>query len=137
MNDFRISLVIPAYNEEGYIRACLEHVFKNASGRFHEIIVVVNASTDRTKEIAESFIGVRVVLEDNKGVMKARQKGVDLASGDLIAFMDADTRVTAEWVDQIVTEFSGNENLVCLSGPYHFYDFKRWLQIGTKLYWYN
>lgn len=136
MTDPTISLIIPAYNEERYIGVCLDHVFKNAKNQFLEIIVVDNNSTDRTREIASTYPGVRVVEERNKGVTKARQRGVEEAHGDLIAFIDADTQMRADWVETIKFEFAKNPKLVCLSGPYLYYDFKRWLQIVSTFFWY-
>ncbi len=137
MNDPKISLVIPAYNEEKYIGVCLDYVMKNAKGRFYEIIVVDNNSTDRTKEIAAGYPGVKVVSELKKGVTKARQRGVEEATGDLIAFIDADTQMRPEWVDVILKEFGKNPKLVCLSGPYLYYDFRRWMQIVSTFFWYT
>jgi GT2 family glycosyltransferase len=64
----RISLVIPAYNEEAYLGGCLDSVI--ASGAlFHEIIVIDNASTDRTAAVAAARPGVRVVLSSRADVV--------------------------------------------------------------------
>ena len=92
-NDFKISLIIPAHNEEKYIADCLEHVIKNSNGKFFEIIVVNNVSSDKTEEIALKFPGVRVVHEHNKGLTHARQRGYIEAKGDILAYIDADTRM--------------------------------------------
>ncbi len=62
----KISLVICAYNEEKYIGACLESVLKNAKEKLHEIIVVDNNSTDKTKEIVKRFPEVSLVEETKK-----------------------------------------------------------------------
>ena len=136
MKDPTISLIIPAYNEEKYIGTCLDYVMKNGHGRFHEIIVVDNNSTDHTIEIASSFPGVKVIEEKEKGVTKTRQRGAEEATGDLLAFMDADTQMQPEWIDVILFEFRENPKLVCLSGPYLYYDFKRWMQIVSTFFWY-
>ena len=70
----KVSLIIPAYNEEKYIGSCLDYAIKNSHGWFHEIIVIDNNCTDRTKEIAEGYPGVRVVQEPKKA-LPARAKG--------------------------------------------------------------
>ena len=62
----KISLIIPAYNEEKYIGSCLDHAIKNSGGKFSEIIVVDNVSTDSTKSLAERRPGVRVIREERK-----------------------------------------------------------------------
>lgn len=116
----KISLVIPAYNEEKFIGKCLESVQKNGAG-FFEIIVVNNASTDRTAEIAASFPGVRVVTEPSKGLTKARQKGLEEAGGDFIAFIDADTSLPPRWMGMVERNFE-SPGVVCLSGSYRYYD---------------
>ncbi|MBU6323075.1 MAG: glycosyltransferase [Patescibacteria group bacterium] len=115
-----ISLVIPAYNEEDYIADCIKSAL--AFDGFKEIIVVDNASTDRTADIARGFPGVSVVREENRGTGFARDRGFRESSGDLVAFVDADTRVRARWRAQVISAFVRDPNLVCLTGPYWFYD---------------
>lgn len=136
MNSQKISLVICAYNEEKYIGKCLDSVIKNSSGKFHEIIVVDNISTDHTKEIAEKIPGVMVVEEFKKGPNHARQKGFEVATGDILAFIDADTRMPEGWIGILINEFKNNPRLVCLSGPYIYYDFSKWQQFLSLVYWY-
>ncbi len=130
----KVSLVIPAHNEEKYINICLESIVKNGS-ELHEIIVVNNVSTDRTVEIADGFNRVKVVTEPKKGANKARQRGVQESSGDIIAFIDADTRMPENWVKKVITSFQKDEKLVCLSGPYVFYDVSSLTKVTIWLYW--
>ena len=130
----KISLVIPAYNEEKYISGCLASVAEHGV-EFHEVIVIDNASTDRTAEVAGSFAGVRVVYEPAKGLTRARQRGLEEADGDIIAFFDADTRMPAGWMAQATTMLA-DPKVVCISGPYRYYD-GPWLrnQIVHFLWW--
>ena len=74
-----ISVIIPAYNEEKYIVSCLHSILGNAPENLKEIFVINNASTDKTAELAEKFPQVRVVNEPNKGLTKARQRGLQEA----------------------------------------------------------
>jgi glycosyltransferase involved in cell wall biosynthesis len=117
-----ISLVIPAYNEEDYLPACLDAVMANLAERLHEIIVIDNNSTDGTRAVVERYPQVRYVFEPEKGITRARQRGYCAATGEIIAYIDADTRPPAGWADQILAEFRARANLACLSGPYSFYD---------------
>ena len=117
-----ISLIIPAYNEEDYLPACLDAVMENLAGKAHEIIVVDNNSTDRTKEIVARYPAVTYVFEPEKGITRARQCGYRAASGEILAYVDADTRPPAGWVEQIWDQFGASDALACLSGPYSFYD---------------
>ena len=71
----KISFVIPAYNEQRNIADCISAVQAeiNRTGFLSEIVVVNNASTDRTKEIASGYPNVRVVDEIRKGLVWARK----------------------------------------------------------------
>lgn len=131
----KISLIICAYNEEKIIAECLNHAIKSSHGKFSEILVINNASTDRTKEIAEQIPGVRVIDELRKGLTIARQCGFEYASGDLLAYIDADTRMPSSWYDTVTKEFSQDSNLACLSGPYQYFDIPRYQQFLVTLYW--
>lgn len=120
----KLSFVIPAYNEEKRIGACLTEILKSVANisSEYEIIVVDNASTDRTKEIAESFPGVRVVRENRKGIVWARSAGYAASSGDIIANIDADNLMDEKWVSNVIRSFEEDPELLALSGPLYYYD---------------
>jgi glycosyltransferase involved in cell wall biosynthesis len=117
----KISLIIPAYNEEKYLGECLKHATQNGKEIF-EIIVVNNASTDKTHEVAGSFPNVKVVHEPRKGLTKARQRGFLETSGEILAYTDADTKMPPGWAGKISKHFEKDETLVCVSGPGIYYD---------------
>lgn len=120
----RLSFVIPAYNEEAYVPACLESILeqiKDVPGGA-EIIVVNNASTDRTRQVALKYPGVRVVDEPQKGLTFARQAGFKACTGELIANVDSDSRLTPGWVETVIQAFEKEKNLVAISGPLVYYD---------------
>lgn len=131
----KISLIIPAYNEEKYIGPCLEAAIKNSKGRLFEIIVIDNASTDKTQEIAQQFPGVMVVPEPRKGLTRARQRGFLSAHGDVLAYIDADTLMPKTWYDLLEKEFIANPRLAALSGPYIFYELPAWMRFLVSTYW--
>lgn len=124
----KISFVIPAYDEEAYIGKCLESIQKELQAKNYdaEIIVVDNACTDRTREIASTYSGVKVISELVKGTGAARQAGFLASSGDIIANVDADCRLPFGWIEKVFSEFSNNKKLVALSGPYLYYDLSKW-----------
>ena len=130
----KISLIIPAYNEEKYISRCILSAQKHFSD-LCEIIVIDNNSTDDTSKIAESFDNVRVILEKEKGVTRARQRGFLEAEGDFLAFIDADTYLNDRWFDIIKDEFKDSNKLVCLSGPYVYYDIPFYQKVLVWIYW--
>lgn len=87
-----ISFIIPAYNEEALLGRTLEQLKKvaDASRRRYEIIVVDDASTDRTAEIAKSF-DARVISVNYRQIAPVRNAGAREAKGDVFIFVDADT----------------------------------------------
>ena len=91
-----LSFIIPAYNEEALIEATVKQlqVAATALGRDYEIIVVNDASTDETAQIAEAA-GARVVNVDNRQIAGTRNAGAANAAGEVFIFVDADTLVPA------------------------------------------
>src|SRR5580698_757204 len=90
-----VSVIVPARNEEACLGTCLESVVSQAGVSF-EVVVVDDGSTDRTREIAESFAGVRVVDAGAlpagwSGKNHALTAGVRQAKGEWFLFTDADT----------------------------------------------
>lgn len=128
----KLNFIIPAYNEELYLGDCLKSIFQETAGQFFdtEIIVVNNASSDRTKEVALSYPGVKVVDEVRKGITFARQAGFKASTGELIANIDADTRLPLGWLTKVFSEFSRDEKLVALSGPHIPYDLPKVARLG-------
>src|SRR3989338_2156551 len=115
------SIIIPAYNEEKVIVACIEAAKKQRGDFDYEIIVVDNASTDNTKMVAEKF-GVKVLSEGRPGVGRARRTGTEAARGELILQIDADTRLPEDYLTQVWERFQKNSRLVCLGGQIYFYN---------------
>ena len=136
----KLSIVIPAYNEEKYLGTCLEFVLREIkrlhAGNGIEVIVVNNASADKTGQIARSFAGVCVVDEPKKGLSQARQTGFAACSGQFVANIDADTRLPKGWIKKVLAEIEKDENLVALSGPYTYYDLPMISSVFVSL-WYR
>jgi glycosyltransferase involved in cell wall biosynthesis len=119
-----ISFVVPAFNEEAYLGACIDSILKQTRGLEHvtEIVVVNNASTDGTRDIALRYPEVRLVDEPRKGLTFARQAGFEASTGRLIANVDSDSRLPPGWVDHVLHAFNENSRLVGLSGPFVYFD---------------
>lgn len=116
----KVSVVIPAYNEEKYIGKCLESIASQTE-KPDEIIVVDNNCIDKTVEIAQKF-GARIVKEKNQGMIPARNAGFDSAKYEILGRIDADTILPNNWVSKVKENFK-NQSVVALSGP---------VDIGTK-----
>ncbi len=122
----KISVVIPAYNEEKYIGACLESLMKQTE-KPDEIIVIDNNSTDATATIAKSY-GATVILEKKQGRTAARNRGFDSAKGDIILRTDADTRVPKNWVRKMKKHFI-DPSVIAVSGPSKYYNVPSLVQV--------
>jgi glycosyltransferase involved in cell wall biosynthesis len=86
-----ISIIIPAHDAAAHLGACLDSVLAQRGPFRHEVIVIDDASTDATADIARGRAGVRLLrLDDNAGPSAARNLGIAEARGELIAFLDAD-----------------------------------------------
>ncbi|MDB4992070.1 MAG: hypothetical protein JWL75_315 [Parcubacteria group bacterium] len=120
----KISFIVPAYNEESVIAGCVESILESIKVHPYdaEVIVVDNASTDRTAEIVSSYENVRLIQEPKKGVVWARKAGFEASTGDIIAFLDADNLVPASWLPKVRAAFEEDTTLLALTGPYIFYD---------------
>jgi len=133
----KLSIIIPAYNEEKYLGKCLDAVLaeiKN-SQREVEVIVVNNASTDNTRQLALSYPGVKVIDEEKKGLTRARQAGFVQSTGDLIANIDADTIIPHGWINKVFKRFEKHQDLVALSGPQAFNDQSRWFNLAVFIFY--
>ena len=110
----RLSVIIPAYNEEKYLPETLERIVSAlaAAGCDSEIIVVDNDSEDQTRQVAESF-GAKVVSESEHNIGRVRNTGGKKASGDLLIFVDADTLVPDTLFRQIAEAMENDE---CFGG---------------------
>lgn len=128
-----ISVIVCAYNEEGYIDPCLQSL-RSQSRLPDEIIVIDNASSDRTGQVARQVPGVRVVDEPRKGLVIARERGRQEARGDVLVYVDADCRAPRTWLERIERRFAGDARLIALSGNYRFYDWDWWGRALLRAY---
>ena len=104
----RVSVVMPAYNAAATIGAAVSSVLRQTY-RELELVVVDDGSTDATGAIAAAHEGaVRVVRQENKGVAAARNRGIDEAAGELIAFCDADDILFDEHVSELVATYDSH-----------------------------
>jgi glycosyltransferase involved in cell wall biosynthesis len=88
----KLSVIIPAYNEENFLPETLRAVVAAVANLPCEIIVVDNKSSDKTAQIAKDF-GAKVVSESERNIAKVRNTGAENACGDVLIFIDADTIV--------------------------------------------
>jgi glycosyltransferase involved in cell wall biosynthesis len=116
-----ISFVIPAYNEELELSATIAAIHAATSGAAQpcEVIVVDDASTDATAEIA-SHAGAKVIRIDRRQIAAARNAGARAAQGEYLFFVDADTRINRSHITQAIAAleagYSGGGARVAVDG---------------------
>ena len=131
-----LTAIVCAYNEEKTLPAAQHSLFAQTRVP-DEVIVVNNASTDRTRAVAERFPGVVVVDEPQKGLVRARAKGLSVARGDILLYIDADCRAPLRLVERMERQFLGAPGVVAVTGPYRFYDWD-WIGVaGARVYDYT
>ena len=111
-----VSIIIPAHNAQATLRLCLESVIKLDYPKDSlEVILVDNNSTDSTKEIARSYT-VTVLREENvQSSYAARNRGIQHAKGEILAFTDTDCIVSPDWLKKLLTSRSDPE-VGCFAG---------------------
>lgn len=105
MDEKLVSVIIPAYNIEDYIRRCLDSIISQTYKNL-EIIVVDDGSRDHTGEILDNYAKkdrrIKVIHKENGGVSSARNKGIEAAEGDYIGFIDGDDLIESEMYKTLV-----------------------------------
>lgn len=117
-----ISIVIPAHNEEDYLRQTL-HSIKNQSYRNYEVIVVANGCTDKTEEIVQKR-EVKLLSIPRPNVSRARNYGASKANGDILMFLDADTTLENDSLKKIKDNFTEQYSVATTRSKADLPDFK-------------
>lgn len=116
MNDNKcISIIIPIYNAEKYLTDCIDSIINQKYNNL-EIILINDGSTDNSQKICEEYANkdkrVKLINQKNQGVSVARNKGIDIASGEIIMFVDSDDIMTDSTIDDVVSKMN-NYDLLC------------------------
>ena len=118
----KVSVIIPVYNSSKHIKECLESVI-NQTYKNIEIIVVDDASSDNSVEIIKNINDSRIKileLKQNIGVARARNKGIEIAVGDYICFLDSDDYWVLDKLEKQVEFIEKNHYIFIYSG-YEFF----------------
>ncbi len=121
-----VSVVIPLYNSEKYIRETILSVL-NQTYQNIEIVVVDDGSTDSSKSIVDELIlrfpkKIKYISQSNQGVSVARNTGIDHATGEFIAFLDSDDYWVDSKIEEQVKALSESQKSVCYSGHINLFN---------------
>lgn len=113
-----ISIIVPIYNAELYLTRCLESILKQKFSNF-EAILIDDGSPDNCGAICDDYAAkdkrFRVIHQTNFGVSKARNKGIAIAKGEYIGFVDPDDYIDASMYEKMYNELinTGSDMVVC------------------------
>ncbi|SKA99717.1 Glycosyl transferase family 2 [Prosthecobacter debontii] len=111
-----ISIVIPTFNRAQALQACLESLYAlDAVPGGFEIIVVDDGSQDTTRQVCQAWPQIRYEWQANQGVARARNRGVELAQGEWIAFIDDDCQARQGWLTALWKACGGDESVMAAS----------------------
>lgn len=120
----KVSIVIPNFNAENYISNCIESVL-NQTYENIEVIIIDDGSTDRSwniiKEYKKIYPNIIIQQQENMNASIARNKGIDLATGDYIIFLDSDDELFNEGIEVLVNSIEENNselaigNFICIN----------------------
>ena len=117
----KVSIITPTYNDAKYIRGTIESVLSQTSGPV-EHIIVDGGSTDGTIDLLESYPHLRWVTAPDNGMYDAINKGIRMASGDVVAYLNADDRYHDHSVQAVVDAFARNPDLDFVYGACTYID---------------
>ena len=114
----KVSVVIPVYNVEKYLRECINSVLKQTYENI-EIILIDDGSTDSSGQICDEFNSnskVKIVHKKNAGLGFARNSGIEIATGKYIMFLDSDDYIKDDMVEIMLREITNKNADFCKSG---------------------
>ena len=122
VNDIKISIIIPIYNAEKYLKKCIESIVSNKN-ELIEILLINDGSKDDSEEICKKYIfedkRIKYFSRENKGCSSTRNFGIKKAKGKYIWFIDSDDYIEENSIDQILKVLSEEENDLLIFGYYN------------------
>jgi len=113
-----VSVIIPVHNAEKYLRRCLDSVIRQTF-RDIEIICINDGSADSSPDILREYAALdsrmRIVEQENRGVSAARNRGLDLARGRFVSFVDCDDAIVPHLYETVLARFPEGADAACFS----------------------
>ena len=138
LDQLKVSVIIPVYNVERFLRRCIESV-QNQSHVNLEIILVDDGSTDASGMIcdacAEKDCRIRLIHKQNNGVSAARNSGMDIATGEYVCFVDGDDYVMPDYVEYLLHLNIVHHTRISISTEvYTSFDLKQYRDTTESIY---
>ena len=119
MKNDLISVIVPVYNVEKYLKRCVDSII-NQSYQYLEIILVDDGSKDRSSELcdkyAERYQNIKVVHKKNAGLGYARNTGLEIATGKYVAFVDSDDYIAGNMISNLYNDIKKSNADACIGG---------------------
>jgi len=100
----KISVIVPVYNVEKYVKKCLESI-SNQTYKNIEIIIVNDGATDNSEKICREFVGnedrAKLYTKENGGLSSARNHGMQFVTGNYVLFIDSDDYISEEMIEEL------------------------------------
>ena len=111
----KISIIVPVYNASEYIGICIDSILNQTYQNF-ELLLINDGSTDNSLRILEDYAKrdkrIRVINQKNMGVAKTRNKGIQLARGEYIMFIDNDDYIDSDYLEQFIKFCDGQDIVI-------------------------
>lgn len=112
-----VSVIVPVYNKVDAIKQCLQSVVMNQSleKSKYEVIIIEDGSTDGSEKVCDQIEceNVRVFHQENKGVSYARNRGINLAQGSYVCFVDSDDTIENEYLERMLKHIDDADLVMC------------------------
>ena len=118
MQDILLSIIVPVYNVEPFLRKCVESLEQqDLAAERYEVILVNDGSTDHSGEIctelAKQYENIKVIEQENQGVSAARNTGMDAARGKYMMFVDSDDYIEPDVIGRVLEVAERNQAELC------------------------
>lgn len=135
-NSMLASVIIPVYNREDHLKLCLENLsVQDISANQYEIIVVDDHSSDQSASVASTFPNVTLVTltgDDDRGPSHARNRGLNVSTGEIVIFIDSDILVGRDFISNHLKYHNKSSNTVVLGARRHLKDSETKIREDSK-----
>ena len=137
MNDIKISVILPVFNVEKYLNKCIDSIL-NQTFKYFELIIINDGSTDNSGTICNNYFKsdsrIKVINQENLGLSVARNKGIDLAKGKYITFIDSDDYIDSKYFEILYTIIEKNNADIVMCNKIDFKENESKEELNIKNY---